>query len=276
MSPAAVVDVLALTLLQLAFGLLVFNLLTPGRHLGGGFFALHGVLAVAAVALAFAASRGQGLLLAPAPMPIAPRSLFWVFAASLALHTLLARVDAVGWARTALLPGLLAGGALLASRAYAAPLAGRGLGSAWLACGLVLGALLFGAVVWAMNLGHWYLVSRELPFQLLARASEAYGALALVRCLFAIGALGLLAWPSVGEAGYAFANLVDPLRDGLFFWSRVLWGLLAPLALAPFVIRTARMKSNQAATGLLYVALVFVMIGELLATYLTLRSGLPV
>ena len=41
-------------------------------------------------------------------------------------------------------------------------------------------------------------------------------------------------------------------------------------------MKTARMKSSQAATGLLYVGLVFVMIGELLATYLTLRSGLPV
>jgi hypothetical protein len=36
------------------------------------------------------------------------------------------------------------------------------------------------------------------------------------------------------------------------------------------------MKSNQAATGLLYVALVFVMIGELLATYLTVRSARPI
>ena len=50
------------------------------------------------------------------------------------------------------------------------------------------------------------------------------------------------------------------MRDGFFFGSRVLWGLAAPLVLAPFVVKTARMKSNQAATGLLYVAVVFVLI----------------
>ena len=66
------------------------------------------------------------------------------------------------------------------------------------------------------------------------------------------------------------------MRDGFFFWSRVPWGFPAPLLLAPFVVKTARMRSNQAATGLLYVAVVFVLVGELLAAYLTLRSGLPV
>jgi hypothetical protein len=35
------------------------------------------------------------------------------------------------------------------------------------------------------------------------------------------------------------------------------------------------MRSNQAATGLLYVALVFVLIGELLASYLTVATGFP-
>jgi hypothetical protein len=36
------------------------------------------------------------------------------------------------------------------------------------------------------------------------------------------------------------------------------------------------MLTAVAATGLLYVGLVFVLVGELLASYLTLRSGLPV
>ena len=64
-------------------------------------------------------------------------------------------------------------------------------------------------------------------------------------------------------------------RDALFFLFRVVWGLLGPLALSYFVWRTAAMKSNQAATGLLYVALVFVLIGELLSSYLTIATGFP-
>ena len=146
----------------------------------------------------------------------------------------------------------------------------------WLAVGLVLGALLFGAAYVAMNVGHWYLVSSSLPFGLLVRATEAFAVLAMLRVAWAVVALGVVARGSTGDAGEALTNLLDPMRDGFFFWSRVLWGLVAPLVLAPFVVKTARMKSNQAATGLLYVGLVFVLVGELLASYLTRRSGLPV
>ena len=166
---------------------------------------------------------------------------------------------------------------LLISRTGVEPFASRpALGAGWLSAGLVLGALLFGCVVWAMNLGHWYLVSKSLPFGLLVRATQAFALLALARTALALLALGWAARTSRGPAGDALADLVDPMRDGFFFGSRVLWGLAAPLVLAPFVVKTARMRSNQAATGLLYVAVVFVLVGELLAAYLTLRSGLPV
>jgi hypothetical protein len=166
---------------------------------------------------------------------------------------------------------------LLLSRVRVEPLASRpGIGPVWLAAGLLLGALLFGAAYVAMNVGHWYLVSSSLPFGLLVRATEAFAAVAVLRAILAAVALGFVARTSAGDAGEALAGLLDPMRDGFFFWSRVLWGLVAPLLLAPFVVKTARMKSNQAATGLLYVGLVFVLVGELLASYLTLRSGLPV
>ncbi|HEX5854814.1 MAG TPA: hypothetical protein VFZ57_04270, partial [Thermoanaerobaculia bacterium] len=176
-----------------------------------------------------------------------------------------------------LLVSALSSSTLLVSRVKVEPFVSLpGIGPVWLACGLLLGALLFGAVVWAMNLGHWYLVSASLPFGLLVGATEAFAALALLRAAFAAVALGFVARGSTGEAGEALAALLDPMRDGFFFWSRVLWGLVAPLVLAPFVVKTARMRSNQAATGLLYVGLVFVLVGELLAAYLTRRSGLPV
>jgi hypothetical protein len=51
--------------------------------------------------------------------------------------------------------------------------------------------------------------------------------------------------------------------------------IVGPLALSYFIWRTAEMKSNQAATGLLYVALLFVLIGELLSSYLTVATGFP-
>lgn len=207
-------------------------------------------------------------------------ALFVFTLATLVAHTLLARTNSAAsltLSKNLLFASACCGVALLLSRVRVEPFVSLpGIGPIWLAAGLLLGALLFGAVVWAMNLGHWYLVSTSLPWGLLVRATEAFALLVLLRAAFAAVALGLVARGSAGEAGEALAGLLDPMRDGFFFWSRVTWGLLAPLVLAPFVVKTARMKSNQAATGLLYVGLVFVLVGELLAAYLTRRSGLPV
>jgi hypothetical protein len=266
------VDVLALALLQLAFGMAVCTLLTPSRALAGGFFALHGALALAAVALAGAASGRSGLL---ARGGGAPGALLLATVVLLAVQAILARAEKIAASRAALALACLALGALIASRPSVPPLASRGLPGPWLAVDLLLGGLLFGGVVWAMNVGHWYLVSKTLPFQLLVHASEALLALTVARIVYA--ALGLSAASRAGGLpAESLASLLDLMRDGFFFWSRVLWGLVAPAVLAPFVWKTAKMKSNQAATGLLYVALVFVMIGELLATYLTVRSALPI
>ena len=294
--------VLALVLLQLAAGVLLFTLLTPSRDLSGGFFALHGGIAAACLSLSWLVSghggfllrRWTGLVAAPPggaagggraiegfEAALSPGLLLTLAIAGAVAATFVARVAAP----PALLPSkkilfflsVFSSLVLLVSRAGVEPFASRpALGPWWLAGGLLLGALLFGVVVWAMNLGHWYLVSKSLPFGLLVRATEAFALIALARTVFALVALGGLARTSRGPAGDALAGLVDPMRDGFFFGSRVLWGLAAPLLLAPFVVKTARMRSNQAATGLLYVAVVFVLVGELLAAYLTLRSGLPV
>ncbi len=106
-------------------------------------------------------------------------------------------------------------------------------------------------------------------FRLLARGALLFGALACARTL-------VLAAAIVADANPAgLASLLSLERDALFFLFRVLWGIAGPLALSWFIWKTADMRSNQAATGLLYVALVFVLIGELLSSYLTVATGFP-
>jgi hypothetical protein len=133
----------------------------------------------------------------------------------------------------------------------------------------LLGGLFFASVLLVMNLGHWYLVSRSLPFQLLARGAALFAGLAIVRAVVLAAAIAANPQPEGLEA------LLSLDRDALFFLFRIVWGIVGPLALSWFIWRTAEMKSNQAATGLLYVALVFVLIGELLAAYLTVATGFP-
>ncbi len=120
-----------------------------------------------------------------------------------------------------------------------------------------------------MTLGHWYLVSRSLPFRLLARGAVLFALLAVLRTLLLAAAI--VADPSRD----GLAALLSLEREALFFLFRVTWGILGPLALSYFIWKTAHMRSNQAATGLLYVALVFVLIGELLSSYLTVATGFP-
>ena len=97
----------------------------------------------------------------------------------------------------------------------------------------------------------------------------AGAALAAARALL----LGAAVVAAPGREG--LSALLSLERDALFFLFRILWGIVGPIALSYFIWKTADMKSNQAATGLLYVALVFVLIGELLSSYLTVATGFP-
>jgi hypothetical protein len=246
---------LALFLLEAGAGTALLLLFFPTETLGKGFFSLHGTLAFAALLLA--------ALLRPAGLP---REVALAAAALTGLYALIAHAGRAGRARPLLAAGALGGAWAMARVAMVAP---RPSGDAWTVAGAALGGLLFGAVLLTMNLGHWYLVSRSLPFRLLARGAALFAALAAAR-----GAL-LLAAVAADPRREGLEILLSLERDALFFLFRVLWGIAGPIALSWFIWKTADMKSNQAATGLLYVALVFVLVGELLASYLTVATGFP-
>src|SRR6185369_6625709 len=53
--------------------------------------------------------------------------------------------------------------------------------------------------------------------------------------------------------------------DGLFFWQSVLFGLAGPAVLSYLTWETAKLRSTQSATGILYVDFFTVVVGEVLA-----------
>lgn len=246
---------LGLFLLEAGAGTAFLLLFFPPKTLGKGFFSLHGAISFFLVVLA-AVARPAGLSPSVAALS----------AGALGLYSLAAHFGRAAAAR----PLLLAGAAVAAfGAARVALVAPRAPGSGWTVASAAVGGLFFGAVLLTMNLGHWYLVSRSLPFHLLARGATLFAALAAARAVLLGAAIAVNPQPEGLEALFSLD------RDALFFLFRVVWGLLGPLALSYFVWRTAAMKSNQAATGLLYVALVFVLIGELLSSYLTIATGFP-
>jgi hypothetical protein len=246
---------LGLFCLEAAWGGACLLLFFPVRTLGKGFFSLH-----AAIAFVFAVLAA---LVWPAG---APAAVEWVSAACLAGYALAAQAGRAGAARPLLAAGAAAAAFALARAAAAA--ASKGAGAGWVVAGAAVGGLFFGAVLLVMNLGHWYLVSRSLPFRLLARGALLFAVLAVARAVLLGAAVAL-------HAGAGLEALLSLEHEALFFLFRVTWGIVGPLALSWFIWKTADMKSNQAATGLLYVALVFVLIGELLSSYLTVATGFP-
>ncbi|HEY7112871.1 MAG TPA: hypothetical protein VIA45_08060 [Thermoanaerobaculia bacterium] len=246
---------LGLFLLEAGTGTALLLPFFPVKTLGKGFFALHGALA--------AAFLGGAFLTRP---PGYPLGVGGAAAAAALLYTALAQLDRAAWGRPVLGASAALASWSLAAVALAAP---RPHGDAWTVAGAFVGGLLFGAVLLTMNLGHWYLVSRSLPFRLLARGALLFAVLVAARTALLGAAF------AAGVSPEGLASLLSLERDALFFLFRVTWGIVGPLALSWFIWRTADMRSNQAATGLLYVALVFVLIGELLSSYLTVATGFP-
>ena len=136
---------------------------------------------------------------------------------------------------------------------------------AWSIAGALASVALLGSVTMAMTLGHWYLVVRGMSIDPLKRLTHATLAATIARVLVVAVALAATgAWHEVA------------VRQGIFFWMRAGWGLLVPLLLYPMVWGTVRIRSTMAATGILYVEVVAVVIGEVLGGWLSAIAHLPV
>ncbi len=135
----------------------------------------------------------------------------------------------------------------------------------WSVAGALASIALLGAVNLAMLLGHWYLVVRGMAIDPLKRLTIATLVATLVRTVVVVAAL---LSPGVWHEA--------ALRQGIFFWMRAGWGLLGPLALYPMVWGTVKIRSTMAATGILYVDVVAVVIGEVLGGWLSAIVHAPV
>ena len=136
-------------------------------------------------------------------------------------------------------------------------------------------AALLGGTCTAMILGHWYLVLPSMDVTLLRSIVKFHIGSTVLR-IVVVGTVVLLAVAS-GEAstGPSFERYIFSI-DGVFFWQRVLFGLCGPTVLAYLTWETAKIRSTQSATGILYVDFFAVTVGEVLAKYLLLSTGVPV
>ncbi len=134
---------------------------------------------------------------------------------------------------------------------------------------LLSAALLLGATLGAMLVGHWYLVDHRMPIEPLRLASGFLLFAVLARIAVVSGPAARF-WPEQMAGGFGDAGAMGL---ALFWLQRALFGLAGPLVLGLMVRHTVRLRATQAATGLLYIVLLFVIAGEMLSHYLFLKTG---
>jgi heme A synthase len=134
--------------------------------------------------------------------------------------------------------------------------------AALLAVHLLTSAAVLGTSLVAMSTGHWYLANAALSFDILIRLCRLFaGALVLKAVVSAI-----YLWK--GRRGFEDLEAFYLLVIGV----RLVAGLLLAGLLAWMSLSCAKRKANQSATGILYVAVVFVLMGEVISLYLSLRG----
>jgi len=139
-------------------------------------------------------------------------------------------------------------------------------------------AALLGGACTAMILGHWYLVIPSMEVSYLQSIVKLHITSTAMRVAVVVAAVWLaLTPPFSAQFGMAssFRHYITSI-DGIFFWQRVLFGLGGPALLSYLTWETAKIRSTQSATGILYVDFFTVVVGEVLAKYILLATRVPV
>ena len=133
-------------------------------------------------------------------------------------------------------------------------------------------AAALGGVWAAMVLGHWYLVTPKLPEAPLVRFARWLTIVLAAQLVLSI------AWLAIGAGANGlpgFRAMVE-LPWAFFVWLRLLVGLVFPLIVSWAAIQTARTRSMESATGLLYINVGTIAAGTILAAGLYFGAGLLV
>jgi hypothetical protein len=253
-------------LLRLSFGMAAGMAIVPSRLVTSGYFRNHLYVTLGLSALAALLSRVA-----------APAAFWWAVATAL-----LSYVGSVCWlyekrragvtllvvvALAAIIGALLingssnlgpAGSAVAAGLPSALPGVLRTLQS-------ITSGLLLGTTMAAMLLGHWYLNAPGMELAPLRRLLIAMAtAVALQAALCGVG-LAL-------EASHAALST----QDWLFLLLRWSFGLIGVVILIVLTWKTLEIPNTQSATGILYVAVMGVFVGETMSLLLSAESAFPV
>jgi hypothetical protein len=133
--------------------------------------------------------------------------------------------------------------------------------------------VLLGSVMLTMVFGHWYLVIPRLSIEPLMKLTKVLMGAIGIRIVTIILTLAVLQVEQGHSLGAVVTELM--LRQGIFFWPRLLFGLVAPIVLTAMIWSTVQIRHTQAATGLLYLAVVALLFGEFFSKFLLFSLNIP-
>jgi len=140
----------------------------------------------------------------------------------------------------------------------------RGHLDVWFLSDDLSSAALLGTATTAMLMGHSYLIAPAMSLVPLLRLLAALGFATLLRMAVALG--GLWLWTAAPGTGTLETEV-------LWLPARWILGFVGPLVLGWMAWETARIRSTQSATGILYVVVIFCFLGELTGLLLLSKTG---
>ena len=221
----------------------------------------------------YSASRGARLGCAASCLPLG--LLLTCEAALLIYSAAIGRACSRRFARRSLWIAIISGLLAISLQALEISANAPGLAPVLTVASFLSSAALLGGACGAMVLGHWYLVVPSLDVAHLQSIVKLHIVSMVVRVVVVVAAvtMAIVTWqPGVGP------NFLRYILSsgGIFFWQRVLFGLVGPGVLAYLTWETAKIQSTQSATGILYVDFFMVIVAEVLAKYLLLSTNIPV
>jgi hypothetical protein len=136
-----------------------------------------------------------------------------------------------------------------------------------------LSALLLGTVTVGMLLGHWYLIDTGQSLDPFIRIYKFFVVALVVQTIFLIISLIVLYNFGVSETVIGLERLWTDHHT--LFLTRLISGQVAPLILSWMIWRTLMIPHTMAATGLFYIALLGVFVGEILGKQILALTSLP-
>jgi hypothetical protein len=240
-------------------------LAVPYKQIGKYYFSFHSTVLLVLVAVAVLVGKPwQGLAHGTAYMRVVS-GLSLLFAVLVLFENVVVRAAGSDLRMDALILPVSTGAVCVIMGSFGATEYGTGT-AVLLTLHLLSAAMVLGTSLIAMSTGHWYLANAQLSFDILIRLCRMFVA--------AIGAKAVIV------AIYAITRVEDYWRLEDFYklvmGVRIIAGIVLALALALMSLSCAKRHANQSATGILYVAVVFVLIGETISIYLTLGTQRPI